>query len=250
MGSLFSKAIEGPIYYLCEDGTNDGTDGKPRDKPKVPSDLNYRLFCNGTQMPNPFRYGKVWCKNGEQALCVGKAYHMWDGKKMILVHLLEKIARADTHKEAAEISQSRDDMTYNPCWEKIVMSRIGKQVEFRQYVTTNFQIAKALYNPEFCALLLRTKNRQLIENDPTNMVWGGEGRNLHGEATMDARTELRAAFAKFGYINANHDSLYSAQIAVQDTKDPAWIATFEQVRAMFIPLVCECEVTIPLECVQ
>jgi ribA/ribD-fused uncharacterized protein len=133
---------------------------------------NDKYGCFSNFYPSPFTY---------QGFEYPTVEHFFQAMKMTNEDDVDAVRKAKTPADAKKIGRSkamRDD------WEKIKFEVMveGLKAKFRD-------------NEELKIILLSTKNAYIIEDSPTDAIWGcgpdGKGKNLLGVALAQVRTWLK-----------------------------------------------------------
>ncbi len=109
--------------------------------------------------------------------------HYFQAQKFVGTEFAERIRKAATPKQAAEIGRRRD-LPLRPDWEQV------KDDVMRRAVLRKFETHAAIRT-----VLLSTGEREIVENAPNDYYWGcgrdGTGKNRLGQILMETRTCLR-----------------------------------------------------------
>lgn len=115
------------------------------------------------------------------------AEHYFQAQKFHDPAYREKIRRASTAKQAADLGRTRA-LPLRPDWD------VARVEVMRCVVTAKFET-----HPELRALLLSTGQRPLVESAPGDAFWGvgpdGTGENRLGRLLEDLRARFQAAEA-------------------------------------------------------
>ncbi len=114
--------------------------------------------------------------------------HYFQAQKFAGTPYAERIQRAATPKQAAELGRSRS-VPLRADWESV------KDGIMLAAVQCKFETHEALR-----ALLLATGDEEIVENAPRDYYWGGgadgSGQNKLGQTLMAVRARLRAVFVR------------------------------------------------------